>query len=306
MRDFEMDIFLHARSASILSCRRDRLRIEITTDDRKLEPRQRHPPRLGNQFGVQRGIEIGPTHVAEFLADRAGRDVASQQGRFDRKCARATHEIGERRAAVPAGELQNPGGQHFVQRRLAREHAVAPLVQRIARRIEIDGCPIVVQMEIEPQVGLFEIDARSGAVALAELVDDRVFRQLSGKERMGEERIVDHRIDGQRTARAEMLRPIDLADAGVERLFVVRGERMNGPQHANRGSQPDVCPIEKPTVGLEVDQSPPRLNSFRSERRQFRRQHVFQSKDCLGRQQKFFIVVGRLAHCSAGARGYKD
>src|SRR5262249_1442092 len=98
---------------------------------------------------------------------------------------------------------------------------------------------------------------------------------------MRAERAVNDRIDGQRSCRVEMGRPVDLADAGVERPFVCGVERVNRLENANCCSQPDVGAIQQSLIAAEVDQPPPWNDLLRAKRLEFGREHALQPENGL-------------------------
>ena len=147
---------------------------------------------------------------------QAGGHAGGDRGRLDHERARTTERIEQGFARLPAGDIQNAGGEHFRERGLHLSHAPAALVERPASRIAKDGGGVADQMERQPQRGATELHARPPAAGGAQLIDHRILDDLSGIERVGEKTIMDRRIDPQRVGDFELLSPIDLLHRRVE------------------------------------------------------------------------------------------
>ncbi len=115
------------------------------------------------------------------MAPSSRRPVQRHVRRLEQNGAGAAHRVQQRRAGIPTGQQQQPGGEVFLERRRARLALEAALEQRLAAGVEIKGHRVRREEGVHRHVGRRGVDARALMRFLAEAVADRVL-DLQGDE----------------------------------------------------------------------------------------------------------------------------
>ena len=274
-----------------------------------------HPhPRL--EFG-QKPLSQGPIAIAKFEKSmrpapgppQAGGHAGGDRGRLNHKSAGTTERIEQRLARLPAGDIQNPGGEHFREWCLHLSHAPAALVERSASRIAKDGCGVADQMERQPQRGAAELHARPPATGGAQLIDHRILDDLSGVEGVGEKTIMDRRIDPQRVGNFELLSPVDLLHRRVERVGGIDDESSQRLEHADRRPALQHGAVEHLPISSGIARSgkfnraPTDAQVAGSHPLQFPRQHPLQPLERARREARGLLRLRRSQRSRHGRNG---
>ena len=187
--------------------------------------------RLGQQFFPQRGFVLFPAQEAEMLAVQSRRDVGGDHRALDDEAAGAGEGIEQavlaHRFAVPSRAGQQRRGQVFLQRGAGMLQAVAAAVQGLPRKVDAEDGAILVDVQVDAQVGPFLVDDRPSAAAVAEPVDDgvldlqrRVMAVIDGRTRQGRR----HR---KAVMIAQVFGPVDGQDFLVQGFLAVRLEALD-------------------------------------------------------------------------------
>ncbi len=244
--------FEQACRGEILPRPRDLVQADVAAEDRLRHDRLPASFRIRQEFLPERRIEIVQAEKAE-LALQSRRDAVGHQGRLEQEGARAAHRVEQRRAGLPARQLQNAGGQVFLQRRLDRGELVAALVERLARGVEIQRRLAVGEEGVDAHVRLGGIHAGALAGFGAEAVAYRILDAQCG-EIQALQRTADRRhVDTQRAAHGEELVPGDAACQSVDVLFAPVGAAGDAPEDAGGQAAPQVGAIAGVPVAGEAD-----------------------------------------------------
>jgi hypothetical protein len=110
------------------------------------------------------------------------RDRERDHRRLDHDRAAAAHRVEERLAGLPARERHDPGGEVFLQWRLARVSAIAAAVERLAGGVEVEDDGFLVEESVNAHPGGARVHVRPlpavGAKSVAHGVLDRQSREF--------------------------------------------------------------------------------------------------------------------------------
>ena len=120
------------------------------------------------------GVEVGPLLKGKLLAEDTRADVAGYQCCLDQQRARSTHGVYEVTLALPACHEYHAGCQHLVQRCLYALLTVATAVQRLAARVEAEGCVVFGDMDMQTDIRVGHRDVGAVAGLFSELVDNGI------------------------------------------------------------------------------------------------------------------------------------
>ena len=225
----------------------------VRGQDRGRQLPEHAPPRLVAQRRPQLHIVIHPALEPEPLPRQSRWAFQGDPRGFDRQRSGAAERIGKGTLAAPACQQDQGRGQGFVERSARQDGPIAALVQRFAGAFEAERRLIAVNVQVKADHRLLDIDAGPPAAAVEELVADRVLGAQGGVFRVGDPRIADVAIDGQRVLGREVLRPVDRAHGVVKLIGRGDGRFQDGLQDANSGAQPEIGLVEQGSVALEMN-----------------------------------------------------
>src|SRR5581483_4215093 len=198
-----------------------------------------------------------------------------------------------RLGAVPPGKRHDAGGEVLAQRRFGRVLAVAALVERLARRVEIEHRLLRVEVAVDAHVGRARIDVRSaapvGAEAVAHGVLDAQGREVEALQR----RAGRIHVDAYRLPLAEPLGPRQREGGVVDVLLAPVRRGAEPQQHPRREARPEVGRVARGEVAAERDAARHGAGVERAERHELVDEQRFQPARA-GREQ-----IEALAHPAA-------
>ena len=122
-------------------------------------------------------------------------------------------------AKVPLPQQRR--GQVLLQRRAGMALAVAATVQAVAGQVKADLRLVLVQMNVQPQIGLLFFHRWPAAADFAHAIDDRILGLESDELRVVQLRARHRRRHGNAVARQQVPLPLDPVNRLVERVFAV-------------------------------------------------------------------------------------
>ena len=126
------------------------------------------------------GVEVGEAEEAEFGAEGGGGRLCGEHGGFDEEGAGAAKGVVEWSFLVPFTDVEEGGGEVFLHGGGDALLSVSAFVEGAAAKIDADAGAVLVDIEVELEVGEAGVDVGAFAVVFAELVDDGVFEDLGG------------------------------------------------------------------------------------------------------------------------------
>ena len=236
-------------------------------------------------------VEVGPALEGESLAVDAGVDVCGDEGGLDEEGARAAHGVDQGALAAPAAAQDDAGGQDFVDGSLGLGHAVAALVERLARRVERENHILAVDVDVDHHVGVLE--AHAGALVLAvavlEPVDDGVLDAVCYESGVLELVGICDGVDREGFIDGEHGRPVEFLCVLIEAVGVAGAKFVERLEDAQCRAALQVCPVKSLEVALKRHHAASRHYIFGSNRAQFLGQHLFQALESLGHHFKFLF-----------------
>ena len=151
---FEVDVFSHAGAFDVLFGNSHSLGRDVAA--RNAESKVAFVAVVVIDLVEQVGIKILPVFECKSLTEHTRIDVCSHQGSLDEESARAAHRVDEIALTIPAGELENAGSQHLVDRCFGLRHAIAAFVEGFAAGIEREGHLLAGDVHVELHVGVVE------------------------------------------------------------------------------------------------------------------------------------------------------
>jgi hypothetical protein len=238
------------------------------------------------------------------------------RGRLDHERARPAHRIEHRLAGgrgirrrtrpPPAGDREDPGGEHLRQRRLHLSHPPAALVQRAARGVAEDRGHVAHEVQRQPERRPAELHARPLPARRPQLVHDRVLHDLGGVEGVGRERVVNGGVDPQRVGDLELLRPVDLLHRAVQGLGRVDAEPAERLEDADRRAAFEHGPVERLLLPArrrgELDRPPTDPQVVAADGLELPRQHPLQPLERPRGQSRRLVGHGRRQRPGRGER----
>ncbi len=216
--------------------------------------------KIGTARGVDArrgvGLEALPFDAARSVGEREpalerepaqspGRKTHRDLRRLDRDRPRAAARVVQRAAtpgrAAPAGGGEHRRGERLLERRFALVGAPAALEQRLARAVHVDRGAFSARVEDDLQVGPRGVDVRPLAVLVAHPVADGVLDAQRGEVEAPERAALRGRVDAQRLARGDPLRPVDRARQRIQIALVAVRSFGDLDQH----------PLCKPALEIE-------------------------------------------------------
>ena len=239
----------------------------------------------------QRGVEIFPVLEGEVFAVNARIDVGGNQSGLNQECARPAHRVDQRAVAAPAAAQDYPRGEHLVDGRLGLRHAVAALVERLARRIERERHVAAGDVHVDHHVGALQPHARTLilAVTVLEPVDDGVFHAVGHEARVGEVVAVGNRVDRESASHRHQRPPVELLGAVVKLVGVAGRKVVEGFENTQRRAAAQVGLVEHFKIALELHHAAPGFDIQRAECAQLLGQHLLQSLEGFGYHFKLFF-----------------
>ena len=134
----------------------------------------------------QVAVEVLPLLETEGAAEYARIDVAGHEGGLDENGAGAAEGVNQVAVKIPARELDESGGQHFVDGGLDAAGAVAAQVQALAAGVEREGAVGVGYVDVQTDVGVGNADVGAFSGGFAEIVDNGVLYFVCYEFRMAE------------------------------------------------------------------------------------------------------------------------
>ncbi len=261
------------------------------------------------------GVEVGPALKCKSAAEDAGVDVGGDEGCLDKECTRAAHGVDQRAVAAPAAAQDDACGEHLVDGGVGLGHAVAALVERLARGVEAQRDLGARYVHVDEHVGLLE--AHSGALALgvavAKPVDHGVLDLVGHEAAVAKLVAVAHRVDGKRLVGAEYAAPVVLLDMLVERVGIGGAEFEKRAQDAQRRAALQVGAVHRLQRAGKGHHAAPRHHILGSERAQLLGQHLFKTLEGLShhfkrtihnRQANIFAKVHKKPHPRPAPENY--
>ena len=177
-----------------------------------------------------------PTEETKVASTNPWCHIGRHQRRFNHQRAGSAHGIDQRSAILedfrPPGAQQHGAGQVFLERRFALANAIAAPMQGRAGQIQREQGTILAQQQVQPYARLFEVNAGTIAVAIAELVDYRILDLLRQVARVPHQAGIAHCIDGQGAVFSQVCGPVDRLHAIIKRVFVGGGKLAQGHEDA--------------------------------------------------------------------------
>ncbi len=167
-------------------------------------------------------VEVLPVLEGEMAAVDSRIYVGGDQGRLDQEGAGSAHGVDQRRIAPPAAFEDDAGGEHLVDGGLGLRHAVAALVQRLARRVERQRDLVAGDMHVDHHIGVLQAHAGALVIAVAVLepVDDGVLDAVCDEARVGELVAVGHGVDREGRSHRHERPPVEFLGAVIQLVGV--------------------------------------------------------------------------------------
>ena len=235
------------------------------------------------------GAVVLPLLKGEHLAEFPRSDALGDESGLDGDGARAAHGVDKVRVALPARELDDAGGQHLVHRRLDGRHAVAALVQAVARGVEREGAVVVGDMDVETYVGISHGDVGALADGLTEVVDNGVLHLVGDKLGVAEVFRVDNGVDGECGVGVQDVAPLVMPHGLVDLVGRSGGEVLERLENPYGGAQEVVGAVHHGRIAGEIDYAASFLYIFCADSGELIGQDAFQSLKGFGYQFEFLF-----------------
>ena len=235
-------------------------------------------------------VEVLPPFEGKALAEDAGIGVGGDEGGFDENGTRAAHGVDKVFLAVPAGFEYHAGRQHLVDGRLGLSHAVAPLVERLARTVEREGTAHLRDVQVEHHLGPVEAHRGTFAALLHEVVGYGVFGAVGDKFGVFEAVGVGDRVDREGGLGREQRLPRESLHLFINLVGVCGFELVDGFEYSQGSAASQIGFVEQGFVALEGDHAASRLHVFTSELSDLFGQDIFETLERFGYDFKFFGV----------------
>ena len=240
-------------------------------------------------FVKQLTVEVAPALKGKTVAIHTREDVAGNHGCLNEEGTRATHRIYEVALSAPAGHKYDSGSQHLVDGCLGLRHAVATLVQRLARTVERERNLVARDVHIEHKVGIREANRRATLILLHEVIHNSVLHAISDEFRVTEVRSKHSGIDGEGAVGGHHLVPVEFLHSLIELVGIVGVEFIEWLENAQCRAATEVGTIEHSLVTLKRNHAASGFHIFSPNGFQLVGKHIFQPLERLGDHFKLVI-----------------
>ncbi len=151
-------------------------------------------------------------------------------------------------------------------------------MQRAAAQVHRHRRPALAQREIQPQVRLFDIDRGPFQAVLAHRIDHRILDPLRSVARVGDDGTGNVRVHRQGMTGRQVIGPVQLGYAVVQRVFVRALEFGQRPQHAAGQARPQHRTLGIGERAFDMDAGNGGGSARGTQRQQFVGKQVFQAR----------------------------